>query len=90
MKYLLLCSLIFLTGCVTPVKHSFPAPPDLIVEKCKSLDTINPDEERLSEFLKVVTKNYNLYYECAAKHELIVKWLNEQRTIHDAVFNKGK
>lgn len=90
MKYIFLASLLFLTGCVTPVKHSFPTPPEVVVEACTRLDTIKDDEERLSEFLKVVTKNYNLYYECATKHQLLVKWINEQRAIHDAVFNKGK
>lgn len=89
MRLLLLSALLLLTGCVTPVKHSFPAPPELLVEECRKLDTISIEEERLSEFLKVVANNYNLYYECAVKHQLIVKWINEQRAIHDSVFNKG-
>lgn len=91
MKYIALASLFLLTGCITaPVKHAFPEPPTLIVERCPDLNRIAEDEEKLSEFLKVVSSNYNLYYECATKHELLVKWINEQKAIHDAVFNKGK
>ena len=89
MKYLLLPAVLFLTGCVTPVKHAFPTPPELIVEECRRLNTISNEEEKLSEFLKVVAENYNLYYECAVKHQLLVRWVNEQKAIHDSVFNKG-
>lgn len=91
MKYALLFSILLLTGCVTaPVKHSFPKPPEVITERCPDLNAIAEEEERLTEFLKVVTKNYSLYHDCAAKHDLLVKWINEQRAIHDEVFNKGK
>lgn len=90
MKYVLITSLLLLTGCVSvPVKHSFPKPPDGIVERCPDLEQIVSDEERLSELLKVVTKNYNTYHDCAARHDLLVKWLNDQRALHDEVFNKG-
>ena len=90
MKYVVIASLLLLTGCVTaPVKHAFPAPPEAITERCPDLNLLAQDEERLSEFLKVVTKNYTLYYECATKHDLLVKWINEQKAIHDEVFNKG-
>ena len=91
MKYILLVPLLFLTGCfTTPVKHAFPKPPENILERCPDLNLIAQDEERLTEFLKVVTKNYGLYYECSAKHDLLVKWINEQKAIHDEVFDKGK
>ena len=90
MKYLAIASLFILTGCISvPVKHAYPEPPKLITEGCPDLNKIEQNEEKLSEFLKVVTKNYALYYDCATKHELLVKWVNEQKAIHDAVFNKG-
>ena len=88
MKYIALASLILLTGCVTPVKHAFPVPPEPIVERCPDLNQLAENEEQLTEFLKIVTKNYTLYHECATKHDLLVKWINEQKAIHDAVFNK--
>lgn len=92
MRYLSVLSVLLLTGCVTPgpVKHSFPKPPEVIVERCPDLHKLAENEQQLSEFLKTVTKNYTLYHECAAKHDLLVKWLKEQTEIHDSVFNKGK
>ena len=50
---------------------------------------VKADEDKLSELLKVITKNYTLYYECATKHDMLVKWIEEQKAVHDAVFNKG-
>ena len=89
MKYLSLLFIFLLTGCITtPVKHSFPKPPENVTETCQELYKLSDNEEQLSEFLKVVTKNYSLYYNCATKHDLLVKWINEQRAVHDAVFNK--
>jgi hypothetical protein len=89
MKYILIACLFLLTGCVaTPVKHQFPKLPEAISERCPDLNKLNENEEQLTEFLKVVTKNYSLYYDCAAKHDLLVKWINDQKAIHDAVFNK--
>lgn len=90
MKYLIVASLFLLTGCITvPVKHSFPKPPDNVIERCPDLAQLAADEDRLSELLKVVTKNYSTYHDCAARHDLLVKWLNDQRALHDEVFNKG-
>lgn len=88
MKYIVFACSILLTGCVTPVKHAFPTPPPVVVERCPDLYTLADNEEQLTEFLKVVTKNYTLYHDCASKHDLLVKWINEQKAIHDAVFNK--
>ena len=91
MKYITFALLFLLTGCITsPVKHAFPKPPETITERCPDLNQIAQDEEKLTEFLKVVTKNYALYHECSAKHDLLVKWINDQKAIHDEVFNKGK
>lgn len=89
MKYILILSLALLTGCVTPVKHSLPTAPQVITERCPRLELVKESEEKFSEFLKVIVKNYDLYYECATKHDLLVKWIEEQKAVHDAVFNKG-
>lgn len=91
MKYIAFALLFLLTGCITaPVKHAFPTPPENVTERCPDLNQIAQDEEKLTEFLKVVTKNYALYHECSTKHDLLVKWINDQKAIHDEVFNKGK
>lgn len=89
MKYSLIALAFLLTGCITPpVKHAFPTPPELMVERCPDLNQLAENEEQLTEFLKVVSKNYTLYHDCATRHELLVKWINDQKAIHDAVFNK--
>ena len=78
-------------GCATvsaPVGHGLPSPPQVLIERCPDLILLPEKEEKLSEFIKVVTQNYTLYHECGAKHELLVKWYHEQKQIHDAVFNK--
>ena len=80
MKYIALASLLLLTGCIaTPVKHAYPTPPEQVVERCPDLNQLAENEEQLTEFLKIVTKNYTLYHECASKHDLLVKWINEQK-----------
>lgn len=92
MKYLIVLSAFLLHGCATtvPVKHELPTPPELITERCPVLEVVKEDEEKLSEFMKVIVRNYTLYYECSAKHDLLVKWIGEQKAIHDETFNKGK
>jgi len=78
-------------GCATvsvPVGHALPSPPQILIERCPDLVLLPEKEEKLSEFIKVVTQNYTLYHECGAKHELLVKWYQEQKQIHDTVFNK--
>lgn len=91
MKIGILVAALLLTGCTTvttPVRHSLPEPPSVLVERCPDLILLPEKEERLSELVKVVTQNYMMYHECGAKHELLVKWYNEQKQLHDAVHNK--
>jgi hypothetical protein len=87
-KYIL-CFLL-LTGCTTvaPIKHEFPKPPEVITEKCSNLLKVPEDEQKLTEFLKIVIKNYGMYYECAEKHESLIEWINQQGQIYNDVFNK--
>lgn len=92
MKSLFLAPIVVVcVGCATvsvPVKHALPEPPQMLTERCPDLVLLPEKEERISEFLKVVTQNYTIHHECGAKHELLVKWYREQKQIHDAVHNK--
>ena len=90
MKIIVVLVAALLVGCTTPtpVGHSLPEPPVIIIERCPALKTLKDDETRLSEFVKTVTENYILYHECAAKHDLLVKWYAEQKALHDKLFNK--
>jgi hypothetical protein len=92
MKRLLLLPIFaIITGCATvttPVKHSLPEPSKILTDGCPQLKQLPEKEDRLSELLKVVVENYSAYHECGTKHELLVKWYNEQKALHDALFNK--
>lgn len=90
-KLLLIPLLIALTGCATkvPVAMKFPAAPESLLITCKDLEQVKPNEEQLSEMLKVVVKNYGQYHECRAKVEAWINWYNSQKDIHDSVTGKG-
>ena len=90
MRLILVAALtLLLTGCWTiPVKHEMPAMPEKLSARCPNLKKLPEDEERLTEFLKVVTENYTAYYDCAVKHDGLVEWYQIQKKIHDDVFNK--
>lgn len=93
MKYILLfCVSFLLLGCATtpvPVKQKFPEVPKILLEKCPALEKIKNDEIVLSEFLKIVTKNYTTYHSCAKMLEGWQMWYKEQLMIHDEL-NKVK
>jgi len=86
---LIITSALFLSGCIaTPVKHALPEAPEKLTNPCPKLKELPLEEERLTEFLKIVTQNYTTYYECAVKHDGLVEWYQIQKKIHDDVFNK--
>lgn len=87
MKKLLLISLLFLTGCATtvPVTMKFPAVPDDLAVECSQLDKVKPNEEQLSEFMKVVVTNYGKYHECRAKINAWNEWYKKQKEISDSI-----
>ena len=89
MRLLLIASVLLLSGCVaTPIKHALPEAPEKLTKLCPKLKELPPGEERLTEFLKIVTQNYTTYYECEVKHDGLVEWYQIQKKIHDDVFNK--
>lgn len=88
-KLLLFCIALSLTGCTTtvPVKQKFPEVPTALMEQCPKLDTINQDSIVFSELLKVVTKNYTKYHDCAKLIEAWQLWYHEQKKISEEVNN---
>lgn len=86
MRILILSALI-LTGCTTaPVTTKFPDAPESIMSSCPSeLITIKEEKILLSEFEKIVTKNYTTYYECAEKVTGWIEWYNKQKAVHNSV-----
>jgi starvation-inducible outer membrane lipoprotein len=86
MKYLILISALFLTGCATvsvPIKAKFPVMPDTLLVTCPQLEQ-TPEDAKLSDIGKIITKNYTTYYECAVKHDAIVEWYKIQKTIYES------
>jgi hypothetical protein len=90
-KLFLIPFLIVLSGCATkvPVAMKFPAAPESLLITCKNLEQVKPNEEQLSEMLKVVVTNYGQYHECRAKVEAWIEWYKSQKEIHDSVTGKG-
>ena len=86
-KKLLLCTIMFVSGCnqTVPVKQQFPDVPKVLMEKCPSLSTIDKDSVVFSEFLTTVTENYTKYHSCAAVVEAWQEWYIAQKKISDEI-----
>lgn len=86
MKYIIILSAILLTGCATvsvPINAKFPVMPETLLVRCPQLEGVGEDA-KLSDIIKVITKNYTTYYDCAVKHDAIVEWYKIQKTIHES------
>jgi hypothetical protein len=86
MRLALLVMPLLLAGCLaTPVKRSFPEVPEDMKVACPSLKEVNPNTNKLSELVSVVSENYGTYQECKIKVDLWIEWYNSQRTIFESV-----
>ena len=84
-KLAFVLSTLLLTGCGTtpvPVKHKFPEAPAEILKACPDLHQVEPTE-KLSEVLKVVTKNYSQYHECQIAVDTWIEWYKAQKQIYN-------
>ncbi len=83
-RLVLLLTLILLSGCtVVPVKQKFPDVPAQLLQACPDLKLVEPTE-KLSDVLKIVTKNYSQYHECQLTVDTWIEWYSLQREL----FNK--
>jgi len=90
MKYaLLVATVALLSACSTtvPVTAKFPAVPDMLLEKCPQLKTIDEEKVSIVDYTKTVTNNYTTYYECAVKNDAWVEWYQTQKIIFEKVGN---
>lgn len=87
MKIAIVSLAILLTACSTtvPVKQKFPEAPKELLEKCPQLETIPQGTTAITDFLKVVVRNYGLYYECSLKVDGWSEWYESQKKIFDEV-----
>ena len=73
-----------LTACSTvPVTMKFPEAPEVLMEKCTPLKTIEGEKISIIDITKSVTSNYTLYYECSVKQEHWIEWYNSQKRIYE-------
>jgi len=82
MKTLIVFLSVFLTACQSFVPVPPPKWPDVpteLKEKCPDLNTVDINTPSFTEFLKVVVKNYELYYYCSLKQEGWSEWYNKQK-----------
>jgi len=82
---LLLCATVLVAGCTTvvPVKQKFPEVPQILMEKCEPLSTIDKTSVVFSEFLSTVAVNYTKYHTCAAVVSAWQDWYRDQKKISD-------
>jgi hypothetical protein len=86
MKYPALIIALALAGCtVAPIKQKFPEAIPELKEKCPDLKQIEGDKVAITDLLKSVITNYNMYYECSLKNDGWNKWYNEQKKIYETV-----
>lgn len=85
MKLLALAAVLFLAACSTPVpvKQQFPVAPQMLLERCPDLLTIDDGKNSMRDMLKVVIQNYSLYYQCAEKTHGWQDWYGQQKRIHE-------
>ncbi len=92
MKYFALVAVLFLSGCglfqkqPIAVERKFPDATPELMKKCEELRTIPAsDRVAITDMLKVVVENYQLYYTCSNKVDGWQEWYTEQRKIFDSV-----
>ena len=86
MGYLIIASLLCLTACSTvPVTMKFPEAPEVLMEKCPPLKTIEGEKISIIDITKSVTSNYTTYYECSVKIDNWIEWYKDQKKIFDGV-----
>ena len=85
MKYLLLAGVMLLSACSTtvPVTVKFPQIPDILLEKCPQLKTIDGEKISIIDYTKTVTANYTTYYDCAVKNDTWIEWYQTQKIIFE-------
>ena len=93
MKYFTLLFALVISGCSlfqkpVPIAPKWPDAVTELRERCPDLQTIEGDKVAVTEFLKAVVKNYQLYYECSIKNEGWNKWYDEQKKIYENAISK--
>lgn len=84
MKYVVIVLIMCLSACTSvPVVAEFPAAPEMLMERCAVLTTIDKDQVSIVDFVKTVTENYTVYHECSARNSAWQEWYVKQKKIWD-------
>jgi hypothetical protein len=85
MRIFLVITLFIIAGCTTtvPVTSEFPTPPQVLMESCGTLQTIDKETVLLSEFLQTVRTNYEKYHNCSDLVKEWQNWFTQQKAIYD-------
>jgi hypothetical protein len=87
MKLWLLLTPFLLTGCLlkepVPIKQIWPDVPKELLDACPNLKLVDPNTNKLSDIIGVVSDNYGTYYECKAKVDDWIVWYNGQKKIYE-------
>jgi hypothetical protein len=86
-KVLYFIVITLITGCsLLPSPHrKFPEAPKELLMPMRAFTTIPQDTTDLDVLLTNVAENYGKCYELQHRHELLVKWYNDQKTIFETV-----
>jgi hypothetical protein len=83
--FIVLAFLITACSTAVPLTQNFPDAPDMLMEKCPELKTIQGEKVSIVDFTKTVSENYTTYYQCAGRTEAWIDWYNQQKKIWDEV-----
>jgi hypothetical protein len=83
-RLLFILPVLLLSGCLVtaPVKQKFPEVPADLLKACPDLKQVE-STEKLSEVLKVVSRNYSQYHECQITVDTWIEWYNLQKEIYN-------
>ena len=80
MKLAIILIALAMSGCsVFNTKPAWPDAPE--VKQCKDLELVPEGTTKLSETLRVVSRNYGKYHECKASVEAWEDWYTRQKKI---------
>lgn len=87
MKNILIICTTLLAGCagLGPISGHFPDAPDVLMQKCVELETIDKPKVLLSEFTTIIVKNYSKYHLCSSNNDAWQEWYTEQKKIYDEI-----
>jgi hypothetical protein len=89
MRKILILSALLLSGCahVVPIAAPFPTPPEVLLQGCENLNTLQPDP-KLSDLMTVVAENYTKYHVCRQKNQAWRDWYATQKSIYNSSIKK--